>query len=68
MLSDTPIDEYVTFVNALMEAAAESIPTKLRAKHRVLWETLAVMKKRGKVKTASLLNKRNSTNTNAQKL
>ena len=38
-------DEYKNFVKAHMEAAAECIPTKLRAKHRVVWETLTVKKK-----------------------
>ena len=41
----TSNDEYENFVNAPMETAAECIPTKLRAKHRVTWETLAVKKK-----------------------
>ena len=50
-----------------MEAAEKCIPTKLRTKHRVPWETLAVRKKRDNVKTASLCNKRNPTNANAQK-
>ena len=36
----TPNEEYYNFVNAHMEAAAECIPTKLRAKYRVPWETL----------------------------
>ena len=40
----TPKDEYKNFVNAHMEAAAECIPTKLRAKHWVPSETLAVKK------------------------
>ena len=64
----TPNDEYENFVNAHMEAAAKSIPTKLRAKHRVPWETLVVKKKRNNVKTASLFKKRNLTNDNVQKL
>ena len=51
-----------------MEVAAEFIPTKPRAKHRVLWETLAVKMNLDNVKTTSLCNKRNPTNTNAQKL
>ena len=40
-------DEYENFIDAHMEAAAaaEYIPTKLRAKHRVPSETLAVRKK-----------------------
>ena len=41
----TPNDEYENFVNVHMEAAAKCIPTKLNAKHRVPWETLAVQKK-----------------------
>ena len=40
----TPNDKYENFLNALMEAAAECIPTKLRAKHRVPCEILAVRK------------------------
>ena len=39
-------DEYENLVNTNMEAATELIPTKVRAKHRVPWETLAVKKKR----------------------
>ena len=38
----TPNDEYENFVNAHLEAAAECIPTKQRAKPRVPWKTLAV--------------------------
>ena len=49
----TPNDEYENFVNAHLEAAAECIPTKQRAKSRVPWETLAVRTKRAHVKTAS---------------
>ena len=46
-LSETliPNDEYENIVHALTEAAVEGIATKLRAKHRVLWETLAMRKK-----------------------
>ena len=47
-----------------MEAEAKCIPTKLL----VPWETLAIKKKRDNVKTTSLCNRRNPTNTNAQKL
>ena len=47
----TSNDEHEDFANAHMEVATECIPTKLRAKHRVLWETLAV-KKKCDVKTA----------------
>ena len=48
----TPNDEYGNFINAHLEAAAKCIPTKLRTKYRVPWETLAVRKKRALVKTA----------------
>ena len=41
----TPNDKYENFVNTHIEAAAECIPTKLRAKYRVPWETLAVRQK-----------------------
>ena len=41
----TPNDEYENFVNANIEAAAECITTKQRAKSRVQWETLAVRKR-----------------------
>ena len=64
----TPNDEYENIINAHIESAAECILTKLRAKKWVPWETSAVRKKRVNVKTASLCNKRNPTNTNAQKL
>ena len=49
----TPNDEYENFVNAHLEAAAKCIPTKLKTKYRVPWETLAVREKRALVKTAS---------------
>ena len=52
----TPNDEYENFVNAHLKAAAKCIPTKQRAKPRVLWETLAVRKKCADVKTASKCN------------
>ena len=61
----TPNDEYE---NAHLKTAAECIPTKQRTKPRVPWETLAVRKKRADVKIASLCNRRNPTNINAQKL
>ena len=64
----TPNDEYKNFVNAQLEAAAECIPIKQRAKPRVPGETLAVRKKRADVKIASKSNRRNPTNINAQKL
>ena len=63
----TPNDEYGIFVNALIKAAAECIPTKESAKSRVPWETLTVTKKRAGVKSAFLWNWRNPTNINAQK-
>ena len=37
-----PNDEYENIVNAHLEAAAKYIPTKLRTKSRVPWETLVV--------------------------
>ena len=61
-------DEYENFVNAHLEAAAECIPIKQRAKPRVPWETLAVRKKHADMKTASKCNRKNPTNTNALKL
>ena len=64
----TPNDEYENFVNAYLEAAAKYIPTKLRTKYTVEWETLAVREKRAGVKTASKCNRKNPTNTNAFKL
>ena len=54
----TPNDEYDNFVNALLEAAANCIPTKPRTKYRVPWETLAVREKRADIKTASKCYKR----------
>ena len=70
MRSETPTlnDEYENFVNAHLEAAAERIPTKQRAKPRVPWETLVVRKKRADVKTVSYWNRRNPININALKL
>ena len=64
----TPNDEYEHFVNAHLEAAAKCIPTKLKTKYRVSWETLAVREKRALVKTASKNYRKNPTNTNALKL
>ena len=64
----TPNDEYENFINAHLEAAAECIPTKQRAKPRVPWDTLAVRRKRTDVRTASKCNRKNPTNTNALKL
>ena len=59
----TPNDEYENF-----EEAAKCIPTKLKTKYRVPWETLAVREKRALVKTASKNYRKNPTNTNALKL
>ena len=55
-------DEYENFVNAHLEAAAKCIPTKLKTKYRVPWETLAVREKRARVKTASKNYRKNPTN------
>ena len=65
---NSPNDEYENFVNAHLEAAAKCIPTKLKTKYRVPWETLAVREKRALVKTASKNYRKNPTNTNALKL
>ena len=64
----TPNDEYENFVNAHLEAAAKCIPTKLKTKYRVPWETLVVREKRALVKTASKNYRKNPTNTYARKL
>ena len=64
----TPNDEYENFINAHLEVATKYIPTKLRTKSRVPWETLAVREKRADVKTASKCNRKNPTNTNTLKL
>ena len=64
----TPNGEHENFVNAHLEAAAICIPTKLKTKYRVSWETLAVREKRALVKTASKNYRKNPTNTNARKL
>ena len=64
----TPNDEYENFVNAHLEAAAKYIPTKIKTKYRVPWETLALREKRALVKTASKNYRKNPTNTNALKL
>ena len=68
MEKSTPNYEYEHFVNAHLEAAAKYIPTKIKTKYRVLWETLAVREKRALVKTASKNYRKNPTNTNALKL
>ena len=63
-IRNTQNDEYENFVNAHIETAAECIPTKLKAKPRASWETLAVRNKRADLKIASLCNRRNPTNVN----
>ena len=54
-----PNGEYEKFVTGHMEATAEWIPPKPRAKHSVPWETLVVRKKRNNAKRISLFYKRN---------
>ena len=58
---------YENLTNVHMDVAAECIPTKLRAKRRVPWETLTVKKKSDAMKKVSLFNERNPTNANAKK-
>ena len=66
-LTLTSYDEYGNFVNAHMDAAAECIPTKQRAKHRVPWEKLAVKKKKcDDINAVSQCSKRNPTNAKTQ--
>ena len=57
-------DEYENFITTRIEAAVECIPTKPRAKCRVLWESIADRRKEDDMKKASLLDKRNPTNAN----
>ena len=64
----TPNEEYESFVNVHLEAAAEFIPTKQRTKSRVQWETLAVREKQGDVKTAFKCKRKNPNNTDSLKL
>ena len=61
-------DEYENPINAHLEVAAESIPTKQRAKPRIPWETSAVRKKHEDMKIPSLCNRKNPANINTQKL
>ena len=68
MEKSTPNDKYENFVNVHLEAAAKCIPTKIKTKYRVPWETLAVREKRALVKTTSKNYQKNPTNTNARKL
>ena len=46
-IPETPTvnDEYENFVNAHLEATAECVPTKQRAKPRVPWETFTIRTK-----------------------
>ena len=55
-------DEYENFVNVHPKVAVKYIPTKLRTKSQVPWETLVVREKRADVKTASKCNRKNPTN------
>ena len=64
----TPNNKFENFLNTHLEAVAECIPTKQRAKPRVPWETFVVRKKHADVKTAFKFNRRNPTNINAKKL
>ena len=64
----TPNDEYENFVNAHLQAAAKYIPTKLRTKSRVTWETLVVREKVQTRSTVSKCNRQNPTYTKALKL
>ena len=57
-----PNEEYENFVHANLEAAAKYLPTKLKTKPRVPWETLVVREKCADMKTAS------KCNTNALKI
>ena len=63
MEKSTPNDEYENFVHAHIEAAAKCIPTKLKTKYRVPWETLAVREKRALVKTKNGFRRNRSTNS-----
>ena len=64
----TPNDEYENFVNAHLGTAAKCIPTKLKTKYRVPWETLAVREKRALTKIASKNYRKKPTNINSRKL
>ena len=62
-----PNNEYENFVTTHMQAAAESIKTKSRAKIRVFLESMAVRKKRDNPKKASLIIKRTPMNKTLRK-
>ena len=53
----TTNDKYENFVTTHIEAAAECITTKPRAKSRIHWESKVDREKRDNMKKASLLNK-----------
>ena len=56
-------EEYKNFVSAHREAASECVPTELRAKRSVPWETEAVREKINNIKEAAQINKTNPTST-----
>ena len=60
-------DKYENFVTTHLEAAAECIPTGPKVKSWVPKESTAV-KEKWDLRKASLLNYRNPTNANVQKL
>ena len=66
MFNEICINEEMLLI--YLEAAAKCIPTKLKTKYRVPWETLAVREKRALVKTASKNYRKKPTNTNSLKL
>ena len=46
----TTNDEFENFITTHIEAAAECIPTKPKAKYRVSWKSIAVTEKRDNLK------------------
>ena len=66
MKTNTPNDEYENIVNAHMEAAAECIPT-IESQMSSSMGVTSSLEKRDNVKIASLWNKRNPINANAEK-
>ena len=64
----TPNDKYKIFVTAHMKAAAEFLLTKPVVICKVPWESLIVRKKRDNRKKVPLLNIKNITIANVQKL
>ena len=67
-LKHTSNEEYENFLNAHIKVLADCLPTKSRSTCQVPWESKAVREKWDNMKKASLLNKRNPTNVNAEKL